>query len=70
MALNCTGLDDRQGSFANYLTKVRSATNGDFVEVNQCKAQVCTALWGDGNPDISGIGVSCDEHPKFADQQF
>lgn len=57
MALNCTGLDDRQGSFASYVDKLRNASDGDFTLAQQCKSQICTALWGGGNPDISGVGV-------------
>ncbi|THZ74787.1 hypothetical protein D6C84_09297 [Aureobasidium pullulans] len=58
MALNCTGLDDRQGSFASYVDKLRNASDGDFTLAQQCKSQICTALWGGGNPDISGVGMS------------
>ena len=58
MALNCTGLDNRQGSFAAYISRLKSATGGDFTRAGLCKAEVCIALWGDGNPDISGVGVS------------
>ena len=28
-------------------------------EMMDCRAQICSAVWGSGNPDISGIGVGC-----------
>ncbi|CAD0109157.1 unnamed protein product, partial [Aureobasidium uvarum] len=50
-------LSDRQGSFVAYIQRLRNATNHDLSLVQQCKIQVCTALWGSGNPDISGMSV-------------
>jgi hypothetical protein len=36
----------------------RNLTNGDFSLVKECRGEVCGALWGSGNPDISGIGMA------------
>ena len=55
-AVDCTGLVNRQ-SFPLYITAIREATAGNLSRIDQCQAQVCNALWGSGNPDISGIGV-------------
>lgn len=44
-------------TFPAYVTKMREVTSNDFSLVSQCKSQVCNALWGSGNSDISGIGV-------------
>ena len=55
--MNCTALRSRQ-HFANYIHLINETTKGNFSLVRACKADVCTALWGSGNPDISGIGVS------------
>lgn len=55
--IDCSTLTQRE-SFPGYIAKVRNATNGNFTLVEQCKTEVCNALWGSGNPDISGIGVS------------
>ena len=55
--LNCSDLTSRT-NFPDYITAIRNATGNNFALVDQCKAEVCNALWGSGNPDISGIGVS------------
>ena len=55
-SLNCSNLASRQG-FAGYIAKIRNATANDIALVDQCKQEVCRALWGSGNPDISGSGV-------------
>ncbi len=34
-----------------------NATDGQIAVAAQC-SEVCLAIWGSGNPDISGIGVS------------
>lgn len=57
MIVNCTGLDVRT-DFAAYITKLENATGHNLSLVAQCEDQVCTAIWGTGNADISGIGVS------------
>ena len=63
-SVNCGSLASRT-SFPSYIASIRNATADNFTLVAQCKAEICNALWGSGNPDISGIGVcnelSCDE---------
>lgn len=54
--IDCSGLVTRT-NFPQYLTALISVTGRDLSNVTQCKATVCNALWGSGNPDISGIGV-------------
>ena len=54
--ISCGSLDSRT-SFPNYIAKIRNATADNFTLVGQCKAEICNALWGSGNPDISGVGV-------------
>lgn len=54
--LNCSHLAVRK-SFAAYAQDLVNETGGDFVLLNQCRRQVCTALWGAENGDVSGIGV-------------
>ena len=54
--INCDSLDSRT-SFSTYIASIRNATTDDFALVGQCKAEICNALWGSGNPDISGVGV-------------
>ncbi len=55
--VKCSNLASRS-SFPKYITAIRNATGNNFTLVDQCQAEVCNALWGSGNPDISGIGVS------------
>jgi hypothetical protein len=54
--LNCAAFEVRH-DFAAYAGKLIDATGGDLTQLAPCRRQVCGALWGDGNPDISGIGV-------------
>lgn len=54
---NCSALVSRK-SFPDYVAAIRKATANDFALVDQCRPEVCNALWGSGNPDISGVGVS------------
>jgi hypothetical protein len=54
--LDCAAFEVRN-DFAAYAGKLIDATNGDLTQLAPCRKQVCGALWGDGNPDISGIGV-------------
>jgi hypothetical protein len=54
---NCTALSYRS-DFADYIVLLSNATGGDFNLVKNCRLEVCGALWGTGNPDISGIGMA------------
>lgn len=56
-SIDCSNLSSRT-NFASYIASISNATGGDFSLVNECRASVCGALWGSGNPDISGIGMT------------
>jgi hypothetical protein len=53
----CNALSSRN-DFPAYMALLRDITDGDFSLVNTCRAEVCGALWGSGNPDISGVGMA------------
>ena len=55
--MDCRLLSSRT-SFSAYVELVRNATNENFSLVEDCRAEVCGALWGSGNPDVSGIGMA------------
>lgn len=55
--LNCY-LFDEYASFTQYVEKIMDVTGGNLSLIEECKAEVCGRLWGTGNADISGIGVS------------
>lgn len=57
IVVNCSELATRT-SFSSYIATVKNATANNFALVEQCRPEVCNALWGSGNPDISGVGVS------------
>lgn len=52
----CSLLDVRKG-FAEYVALLHNASGLDLDLVKTCKSDVCVALWGGGNPDITGVGV-------------
>ena len=66
--VDCLDLVSRT-SFPNYIATIRNRTGNNFALVDQCKPEICNALWGSGNPDISGIGVSksCFPSAKLSD---
>jgi hypothetical protein len=55
--IDCSSLAVRK-HFKDYIQALNLTFTGNFNLVEKCKPQVCNALWGSGNPDISGIGVS------------
>ncbi|KAL9600982.1 MAG: hypothetical protein Q9219_002804 [cf. Caloplaca sp. 3 TL-2023] len=55
--IRCSNLASRT-DFSSYIAAVRATTGDDLSLISSCKAEICDALWGSGNPDISGIGVS------------
>jgi hypothetical protein len=55
--VSCSNLTDRN-DFQSYIEIISEATGGNFSLVAECKAEICGALWGSGNPDISGVGMS------------
>jgi hypothetical protein len=54
--VNCTALVSRS-SFPTYIQTLQDETGSNFTLLEVCKSEVCNALWGTGNADISGIGV-------------
>jgi hypothetical protein len=55
-AQDCIALSART-NFGAYIDLLRNLTKNDFSLVKDCRKDVCEALWGSGNPDISGIGM-------------
>jgi len=54
---NCSALEQLV-DIDNYIALIRNQTNFDEALLLPCQRQICLAIWGEGNPDISGIGVS------------
>ena len=52
----CSRLDTRTG-FPQYVDLLYNASAGRLDTLEDCRPEICRALWGTGNPDISGIGV-------------
>jgi hypothetical protein len=52
----CIALSVRT-DFTAYIDLLRNLTNSDFSLAEDCRKDVCEALWGSGNPDISGVGM-------------
>ncbi|KAK6541428.1 hypothetical protein TWF694_007239 [Orbilia ellipsospora] len=57
--VSCSKLSDRT-SFEDYILKLRNFTSDgkSFDQLDACKPEVCTALWGTVNADIAGPGVN------------
>lgn len=54
---NCSqwvALDD----FSSYVDALGKSTGFDEDKMQVCRTEICTAVYGTGNPDISGIGVA------------
>jgi hypothetical protein len=56
---NCSLLASRT-DFGGYVQELNSTTGFNVSLLEACKGDICNALWGDGNADISGIGVCPD----------
>jgi hypothetical protein len=54
--IDCSVLGSRHG-FSDYIATLNATTGGNSSAIRECKAEICAALWGTGNPDISGVGV-------------
>jgi hypothetical protein len=54
---NCSLLATRT-SFTAYVQALNTTTDFNTTLLEACQSDICNALWGDGNADISGIGVS------------
>ncbi|CZR57808.1 uncharacterized protein PAC_07697 [Phialocephala subalpina] len=53
---NCSLLVSRT-DFASYVQDLNSTTAFNATLLEACKSDICNAIWGDGNADISGIGM-------------
>ncbi|KAH6677131.1 hypothetical protein B0J14DRAFT_336176 [Halenospora varia] len=53
---NCTLLTSRS-DFAGYVQQINATTNFNVSLLEACQSNICNALWGNGNADISGIGM-------------
>jgi hypothetical protein len=55
--------------FDGYIAQVRLETDCSTTLLLECQDEICSAIWGEGNPDISGIGVSSPVpagNPKYS----
>ncbi|KAI8668893.1 hypothetical protein NCS57_00702500 [Fusarium keratoplasticum] len=57
MAPNCEALVDMD-DFTKYVGILAKQTNFEEARLEVCKNEICIAVYGTGNPDISGIGVA------------
>lgn len=44
-------------SFATYVQELNATTGFNVTLLGACQNDICNALWGDGNADVSGIGM-------------
>lgn len=54
----CSRLE-QLNDFGDYIDTLKSETQFGAAKLRTCKAEICNAIYGNGNPDISGIGVCC-----------
>ena len=45
--------------FADYVALLRNVTSDDIsaTAMEACRQEICSALYGNGNADVSGVGV-------------
>ena len=55
--VDCSGLDGFK-AFKDYASLLRNRTSFNETLLSQCQLPVCQALWGFGEPDLSGIGAA------------
>jgi hypothetical protein len=55
--IDCSHLGTRT-NFKAYINLISTATGSNFSLASDCKSEICASLWGLGNPDISGIGMT------------
>lgn len=53
---DCASLESLT-DFDDYVRRVRRETRFEVDLLAKCRVTICSAIWGDDNPDISGIGV-------------
>jgi hypothetical protein len=61
---NCSFLASRSG-FAEYIQTINDTTGFNVTLLEACQSNICNALWGVGNADISGIGVTFPLTPSY-----
>ena len=54
---DCSPLGQFNGGFEAYIHRLRNQTGFNKALLAFCDSEICGALWGVGNPDVSGIGV-------------
>ncbi|KAH6662986.1 hypothetical protein B0J14DRAFT_281612 [Halenospora varia] len=53
---NCTLLKSR-ADFHDYVKQINATTSFDALLLEGCQSEICDAIFGNGNADISGIGM-------------
>ncbi|KAB5581179.1 hypothetical protein GE09DRAFT_1051594 [Coniochaeta sp. 2T2.1] len=56
MAVTCSDFKNL-GDFSDYISQIRRETHFKTTLLEQCQAEICTTLYGIGNPDVSGVGM-------------
>lgn len=59
-----TAVDD----FTKYVETLSAETGYEDSRLQECKPMICQAIYGIGNPDISGIGVTKPPHHHYQDE--
>ncbi|KAL8831649.1 MAG: hypothetical protein Q9170_005203 [Blastenia crenularia] len=54
--ISCSSLASR-ADCTSYIAALKKTTGNNLSLISNCKTEICDALWGSGNPDISGIGM-------------
>lgn len=54
---DCSALTDLD-AFPKYIATLRNETAFNLALLTDCKKDICDAVFGVGNPDVSGVGVS------------
>ncbi|CAM1509100.1 Fc.00g028390.m01.CDS01 [Cosmosporella sp. VM-42] len=54
---DCSALK-KLSDFKDYIDALKEETDFEISNLQACKVEICTAVYGTGNPDISGIGVT------------
>lgn len=60
-----------RADFATYVQNLNQTTGFNVTLPEICKSDICNALWGDGNADISGIRVrELVNEDNFTDEEL
>jgi hypothetical protein len=54
-AVNCSHFEKIDDAF--YFIMLRNETGFNTANLEQCRTEICLAVYGSGFPDISGVGV-------------